>query len=180
MRVMSTLDRGGPMVARTKSRSRKDRRRARTGPVTWARRAGGVASNHSQKPFEAFGVGQVGGEGGAELLVVQQRWHGEQGGVGVAHHGQAGHAHDVIDARPPVALEDRGEDRDDVVDDEVFVAAWANLERVERGAPGGLIGVDDHEPLERVIGDAGLDVAGEVAFGVDEDDASAGVDVVED
>ena len=76
-----TLDVGGPMVARTKSRSRNDRSRARTGPMTWARSAGGVDSNHSQNPLRPSGSSRPAVNGARNCLSFSSGGDGDQGGV---------------------------------------------------------------------------------------------------
>jgi hypothetical protein len=115
------------------------------------------------EPEQPFRVGEVGGEPGAELFVVEQRRDEGEGGAGVAHEGQAGHAQGVVDAGSPVALEDLGEDRHDVVHGQVVVVAG---ERVEPDAAVVLVGVEDHHPalLGQGGGDAVDDVGDEVAL----------------
>src|SRR4051794_20374762 len=72
--------------------------------------------------------------------------------------------------------EDPGEDRDDVVHDQVVGGAGEGVE------PGrvGLVRVENHQPVRDAQGEAGQDVGGEVAFGVDDHDAAAVGDVIQD
>ena len=89
--------------------------------MTWARRAGGVASNHSQKPLRPSGSVRS-TVNGAELLVVQQRRNREQGGFGVAHTVRQA-TRMTSSMRGPQCRWKIAEKIDDVVHDEVFVAA---------------------------------------------------------
>ena len=69
--LMSRLDVGLPIVDRTKSRIRNARNLARTGPITCARKAGGLVSNHAQNPLRPS-VLQAGQE--RRLRWLQAAW----------------------------------------------------------------------------------------------------------
>ena len=128
---MSKLDVGADRVLRTNGRTRNWRSRDSTAPTTCGADLQGCLVEPFPEAAQARRVVEVGGERGAERAVVEQRGDQRQGGVGLAHQGQARHPQDVVHAGSPVFGEDVGEDRDDVVDDEVVVVAF---ERVERGA----------------------------------------------
>ncbi|WP_369334341.1 hypothetical protein [Nonomuraea deserti] len=103
---------------------------------------------------------------------------GEGGAVAVgAYEGEAGRAHEVVQARAPGRGEAAVEDRDNRVDGERRVRSGQD---VEAGWAAGFGRVEQDGPADGAFREAVEDVVDEVALGVDDEGASAGVGVGED
>ena len=83
----------------------------------------------------------------------------------------------VVGPGSPEGGEDRPEDPDQVVDGQVGVGPRQDVE--DRGGVG-VLGVDEHRAGLGACGEPVAQVGDQVAFGVDDHHAAAGVDVAED
>ncbi len=124
------------------------------------------------------GDGAAAGVGFGEQL--RDRGQGAQVGaavVGGVAQGEDGGAQDVVGAGPPPGGEQAGHDADGVVGDQVDVGAVQDVQRRRRCR---VVGVDEHQPVQRPFGEPVEDLSDQVTFRVHREHTAAGVGVGED
>jgi hypothetical protein len=114
--------------------------------------------------------------GTAEGRLGQQPGDLGQGRARAAQQRQTARPEHVVDPWAPVGVPDAVQDPDQVVHDQVGVAA---LQHVEGWGCVGLVRVQQHQPLQRPLRQALQQVADQVALGVDDHHPTAGLDVLQ-
>src|SRR6266536_2612724 len=173
---MSKLEFATPRVCRTKSRNKKARSLASTGPMIWARSGGGVLSYHSQNPSRPSGSSRPTVNAARNCLSLSSG--GTRVSVALAWRIRVRHAtRSTSSMRGPQCRWKIFEKIDTMLS---TTRSSSKPDSGLRVAPPFLVGVDQDE----AVGDGGRqpvqDVQRQVTLRVDDDHAAVGFDVVDD